>query len=96
MTHIWCLPLCLRCPKAKLLCSHDFCAFAEEAGTVESLLLTTPDEPMEKRQRRIKQLMEEMPTTLKAAEEAEAAAAAAAKARQTELPSPEKVFKHIV
>ena len=47
---------------------------------------------MEKRHRRIKQLVEDMPAVLKAAEEAEAAAAAAAKASQTELPSPEKVL----
>lgn len=47
---------------------------------------------MEKRQRRIKQLVEDMPATLKLAEEAEAMLAAAAKASQTELPSPEKVL----
>ena len=64
---------------------------AEEAGTADGLLLTKADEPMEKRQRRIKQLVEDMPAVLKAAEDAEAVAAAAAKASQTELPSPEKV-----
>ena len=61
-------------------------------GTAENLLLSKLDEPIEKRQRRIKQLMEDMPATLKAAEEAELAAAAAAKASQAELPSPEKVL----
>ena len=47
---------------------------------------------MEKRQRRIKQLVEDMPATLKAAQEAGAAAAQIAKAHQTEMPSPEKVL----
>lgn len=47
---------------------------------------------MDRRQRRIKQLVEDVPAILKAAEETEAAAAAAAKASQTELPSPEKVL----
>lgn len=46
---------------------------------------------MDRRQRRIKQLVEDMPALLRATEEIEAAAAAAAKASQTELPSPEKV-----
>lgn len=62
----------------------------DEAGTGTELLLTKPNESMEKRQRRIKQLVEDMPATLKLAEEAEAMLAAAAKASQTELPSPEK------
>ena len=66
--------------------------FAEEAGTGNELLLTKPNESLEKRQRRIKQLVEDMPATLKLAEEAEAVLAAAAKASQTELPSPEKVL----
>ena len=73
------------------VCQQGF-VHAEEVGTAENLLLTKPDEPIEKRQRRIKQLMEDMPATLKAAEEAELAAAAAAKASQMELPSPEKVL----
>lgn len=64
-----------------------------ETGDVNGLLLTKPNEPMEKRHRRIKQLVEDMPAVLKAAEDAEAAAAAAAKASQTELPSPEKVLE---
>ena len=55
------------------------------------MLLTKPDEPMDRRQWRVRQLMEDMPAVLKAAEEADAAAAAAARASQTELPSPEKV-----
>lgn len=51
---------------------------------------------MDKRQRRIKQLVEDMPALLKSAEESEAAAAAAAKASQTELPSPEKVLPRLL
>ena len=47
---------------------------------------------MDRRQRRIKQLMEDMPALLRATAEAEAAAAAAAKASQTELPPTEKVL----
>lgn len=82
-------------PGAKLVASQqsiNYSCVAEEAGATYGLLLTKPDEPMDRRQRRIKQLMEDMPAVLKAAEEAEAAAAAAAKASQTELPSPEKVI----
>lgn len=71
--------------------SNNESCVAEEAGASSGLLLTKPDEPMDRRQRRIKQLMEDMPAVLKAAEESETAAAAAAKASQTELPSPEKV-----
>lgn len=80
------------CPPTTIQQTSNRMCFAETGG-VNGLLLIKPNEPMEKRHRRIKQLVEDMPAVLKAAEEAEAAAAAAAaKASQTELPSPEKVL----
>ncbi len=65
--------------------------YADEAENSNPLLLAMAEQSMEKRQRRIALLLEALPNNLKAAEAAEAAAAAVAKAKQMELPSPEKV-----
>ena len=65
---------------------------AEEAGVTNALLLIRHDEPLDKRQQRIKQLLDDMPAVMKSTEESEATAAAAATASQAELPSHEKVM----
>lgn len=64
---------------------------ADEGEEGDGLLLTRADESIEKRKRRITQLLQELPAVLKAAEEREAHAAAKVKASQAELPFPQKV-----
>ncbi len=71
--------------------TRDCVPYADESENSNPLLLAMAEQSMEKRQRRIASLLEALPDNLKAAEAAEAAAATAAKAKQTELPSPEKV-----
>ena len=66
------------------------CWSADEGDEGDGLLLTRADESIEKRKRRINQLLQEIPEVLKAAEEKEAHAAKV-KASQAELPSPPKV-----
>jgi len=72
------------CDKACFWC-------ADEGEEGDGLLLTRADESVEKRKRRINQLLQEMPAVLTAAEEKEAHVAAKVKASQAELPSPQKV-----
>ena len=75
-----------------IYCTSLYCA--DETADDSGLLLTKADESIEKRQRRITQLLHDLPASLKAAQAAETKAAADVKASQAELPSPEKVLLH--
>lgn len=61
-------------------------------GVGDGVLLTSPDEPVLTKQRRVEALLQQLPADLASAETSEAAEAAATKARQSELPATNKVM----